>query len=348
MTISLPDARQLSDEVLEALRLRAVRGCQLGYTETELAELLGLSRETVSRWWTAYADGGPDALPGGRTGRPVGSGRTLSDEQARHIQEQIDHRSPEESGIRAAAWTRKAVRDLIRHECGIDMPVRTVGEYLKRWGYTDKVPRRHAKDQDPEEVYEWLDETYPTIERRAAEEDAEIHWCDETGAAADERLPRGYARTGQPARAEVPDHHIRMNLVATITNEGEVHFLTYEETMTAARFIAFLERLLGETTRRVFLIADRLPAHQARVVEDWLAGHRDRIELFWLPRYAPELNAEEYLNNDLKGSIGAEDLPASRAELRSRMERFMDMLLQLPQRVRDYFRHPYLQYAAGV
>ena len=73
MTISLPDARQLSDEVLEALRLRAVRGCQLGYTETELAELLGLSRETVSRWWTAYADGGPDALPGGRTGRPIGS-----------------------------------------------------------------------------------------------------------------------------------------------------------------------------------------------------------------------------------------------------------------------------------
>ena len=74
MTISLPDARQLSDEVLEALRLRAVRGCQLGYTETELAELLGLSRETVSRWWTAYADGGPDALPGGAPAGPSAPG----------------------------------------------------------------------------------------------------------------------------------------------------------------------------------------------------------------------------------------------------------------------------------
>jgi transposase len=60
------------------------------------------------------------------------------------------------------------VRDLIRNECGIDMPVRTVGEYLKRWGDTAKVPRRHAKDQDPDEVDEWLEETDPAIEERAA------------------------------------------------------------------------------------------------------------------------------------------------------------------------------------
>ena len=129
------------------------------------------------------------------------------------------------------------------------MPVRTVGEYLKRWGYTAKVPRRHAKDQDPEEVREWLEKTYPAIEERAAREGAEIHWCDETGAAAD-RQPRGATRReGEPARLEVPKPHIRMNLVATITNEGEVHFMTYKETMTAARFITFLERLLSETTR---------------------------------------------------------------------------------------------------
>jgi DNA-binding transcriptional regulator YiaG len=53
MAISLPDARALSDEVLEALRLRALRGCELGLTESELADLFGVSRETVSRWWSA-------------------------------------------------------------------------------------------------------------------------------------------------------------------------------------------------------------------------------------------------------------------------------------------------------
>jgi transposase len=347
MAISLPDARQLSDEVLEALRLRALHGCELGFSEADVAELLGVSRETVSRWWTAYAAGGLCAVPGDRTGRPVGSGRTLSDEQARRIQDQIDDHSPEELGIAAAVWSRKAVRDLIRNECGIDMPVRTVGAYLKRWGYTAKVPRRHAKDQDPDEVDRWLEWTYPAIAARAALEDAEIHWCDETGAAADRQPRRGYAREGDPAWIEVPGPHIRMNLVATITNEGEVHFLTYEESMTGARFLTFLEKLVSETTRKVFLIADRLPAHESQEVADWVAGHADRIELFWLPKYAPELNAEEYLNNDLKGAINAAGLPGSRGELRSRIEWFMSQLLHLPERIRSYFRHPCVQYAAG-
>jgi len=217
----------------------------------------------------------------------VGSGRTLSDDQARHIQRQIDDHAPEDLGIPAALWTRKAVRELIRKEYGIEMPVRTVGEYLKRWGYTAKVPRRHAKAQDPEEVREWLEEIYPSIEVRAAAENAEIHWCDETGAAADQQPYRGYARMGEPARIEVPHPHIRMNQIATISNQGEVHFLIDKETMTAALFITFLERLLNETSRKVFLIVDHLRAHEAETVDDWLAEHQDRIQLFFLPRYAP-------------------------------------------------------------
>ena len=85
MPLELPDARQLSDEALQVLRLRALRGIELGYSELELAELLGVCHETISRWWTAYRADGLDALPGGRTGRPLGSGRFLSDQQAQRI-----------------------------------------------------------------------------------------------------------------------------------------------------------------------------------------------------------------------------------------------------------------------
>jgi transposase len=175
MAISLPDARSLSDEVLDALRLRALHGCEMGFTEGEVAELLGVRRETVSRWFTASSAGGLDALPDDRSGRPLGSGRVLSDEQAAHLQHLLDNHSPEQLGIKAALWSRRAVRDLIRKEYGLLMPVRTVGEYLKRWGYTAKRPRRHANKQDAEEVRQWLQETYPAIEARADREGAEIH-----------------------------------------------------------------------------------------------------------------------------------------------------------------------------
>src|SRR5215470_11530085 len=174
MAITLPDARELPDAVLDALRLRALRGCELGFTETEVADLLGVCRETVCHWWSAYVAGGTDALPGARTGRPVGSGRLLTDEQAEHIQGLLRTHSPEERGIAAPLWNRRAVRDLVRQECGVTLAVRTVGLYLRRWGFTAKRPRRHGRDQDPEEVRQWLEETYPAIAARATREGAEI------------------------------------------------------------------------------------------------------------------------------------------------------------------------------
>src|ERR1700747_3718674 len=96
MALSLPDARELSDEVLEALRLRALHGCELGFTETEMAEILGVCRETACRWWCAYFQSGLDALLHERLGRPLGSGRALSDAQADRIQQLLRTQRPEQ------------------------------------------------------------------------------------------------------------------------------------------------------------------------------------------------------------------------------------------------------------
>jgi len=147
---------------------------------------------------------------------------------------------------------------------------------------------------------------------------------------------------------EVPNRHIHMNTISTITNEGAVHFMTYKETMTATLFIVFLGRLLRSTSKKVFLILDRLPAHVAAKVAAWVAERPERIELFLLPRYAPELNADEYLNNDLKGQVNAAGLPHDKLELRSHIQEFMRKLLHLPEHVMSYFQHPCVQYAAAV
>src|SRR5262249_54828466 len=152
---------------------------------------------------------------------------------------------------------------------------------------TRKKARHHARDQDPEEVRRWLEETYPAIEKRAAEEGAQIHWCDETGVSAAENPGFGYARHGEPAQEEVPDPHIRMNMISAITNQGNVHFMTYRQTMTAALFLVFLGRLVDSVHGKIFLITDRLKAHDAAAVKTWLAAHEDQIEVFLLPAYAP-------------------------------------------------------------
>src|SRR4051794_21034978 len=129
MAIELPDGRSESNDVLEALRLRAVHARQLGYAVIDIAAILGVREETVSRWCSRYDQGGQEALPGDRTGRPTGSGRLLNTEQEQSLQQTIETKSPQELGIASALWTRQAVGESIQQQVGIRLPIRTVGEY---------------------------------------------------------------------------------------------------------------------------------------------------------------------------------------------------------------------------
>ncbi|HEY7159191.1 MAG TPA: winged helix-turn-helix domain-containing protein, partial [Gemmataceae bacterium] len=140
----------------------------------------------------------------------MGSGRSLDEIHAQQIQAAIDAHVPEDLGIAAPLWTRRAVQELIQKWYGLRMPLRTVGEYLRRWGYTPKRPRRRARRQDPAEVRQWLEKTYPAIKRRAAHVGAEIHWGDETGVGANEHPGRGYARVGQTPEMKVSGERFRV------------------------------------------------------------------------------------------------------------------------------------------
>src|SRR5947209_18696672 len=104
MAIELPDGRSECDDVLDALRLRAVHARELGYAVTDIAAILGVREETVSRWCSHYTQGGTEALPGDRTGRPVGSGRRLDAQQAEALQQLIDSKAPQDVGIPSALW----------------------------------------------------------------------------------------------------------------------------------------------------------------------------------------------------------------------------------------------------
>jgi transposase len=347
MPIEVPPGLGMSDEVLEALRLRAVRARELGFRCDDIADIFGVASETVSRWWSAYTNGGVDALPGDRTGRPVGSGRTLTSEEEEQIQQWMLEKSPEEHGVPSALWTRRAVAELIEKRLEIKMPIRTVGEYLNRWGFTPQKPKRKSYKQDPEEVRRWLEEEYPAIERRATEENAEIHWGDETGVRSTCQVGRGYAPKGETPELKVAGNRFSVNMMSTITNQGKVRWMIYTGRMNGALFIVFLQRLLRGAERKLFVIVDHLSVHESAAVAAWLADKTDRIEVFYLPKYAPELNPDEYLNCDVKAGVNAHGLPKTRDQLKDNLKRFMHKLLQLPKRVASYFRHKCINYAAA-
>jgi transposase len=340
------DTRKLKPEVQQELRNQAIRLRKAGRTYKEIGAIVGVHHTNVCKWWKAYEQGGQKAIKHKQRGRRKGACRTLTNDQERELQRLIKDRCPDQLKLPFALWTRIAVQQFVNQLYSVQMPIRTVGEYLKRWGFTPQKPLTRAYEKNPKAVKQWLDETYPTIAEQAKTEHAEIHWGDETGLLNNAYYHRSYAPAGKTPAIRLPAKREKISMISTVTNQGKVRFMVYENAMNAKTLIRFMTRLIKDADRKVFLILDNLRTHHSKSVSEWLEGHKDEIEVFFLPSYSPELNPDEYLNRDLKLNVHKSKPARTKSQLKRKTIGHLRKLQKLPKRIMKYFKDPNIAYAA--
>jgi transposase len=270
----------------------------------------------------------------------------LTAAQCRRIQRLITDKMPDQLKLPFALWTRHAVQELIQEQYGIALPLRTVGEYLKRWGYTPQRPAKRAYEQCSKAVQRWLNEDYPAIAARAEGEGAEIHWGDETGLRNDQQTRRSYAKAGRAPVTKIPARRVRVQMISTVTNRDTLRFMHFRGAMNSRLLIRFFKRLIRDSGRKVFVILDNLRVHHSKPVKAWLADNAESIEVFYLPSYSPELNPDEYLNGDLKRSVHGQTPARTEAEMRKKTISRLRSIQKRPDHVRRYFHNRHVKYAA--
>ena len=340
------NGKRLSTEVLNERRRQAVKLRLDGMKLATVASTVGLSPGTIIAAMKSYKAGGWAAVAIAARGRCVGDGRTLTAEQEKTIRKMISDRTPDQLKMPYALWTRSAVGDLIQQQFGVQLPVRTVGHYLERWGFTPQKPIRKAYEQRPAEVKKWLDDDYPAIAARAKAEGAEIHWGDETGLRSDDVRGRSYAPKGQTPVVRVCSNRESLALISTVTNQGKVRWMVFGGALNAKILIRFLKRLIRDAQRKVFLILDNLRVHHAQVVRDWLATQVEHLEIFYLPSYSPELNPDECLNADLKQAVTSQAPARSKGQLKKATVGHLRRLSKSPERIKSFFQNRPVRYAA--
>lgn len=344
--MELKDARTIEPEELLERRKQAVLLHRQGLKMAAIAEVVGVHRNTVGQWIAKWKEKGTKGLKAKASGRPAGSGRHLTPQQEKAIQKEIVDRNPEQLKLNFALWTRDAVRLLIRQEYGLDMPLRTVGEYLKRWGFTPQKPVRRAYERCPASVRRWLNQEYPAIAAKARREKAEIHWGDETGLRSDDVNGRGYSPIGQTPVRRAKGTPEKINMISTVTNQGKVRFKFYRGSLNVSVFLDFLKRLLRDADgRKLYLIVDNLRVHHARKVKEWVEAKKGALTLFYLPSYSPDLNPDEYLNNDLKNGVSRRSDNRQKGRLAQSALSQMRSIQKQPERVRRYFKAKPIRYA---
>ena len=341
------DFRKLGRATQEALRVRAVfLVLQLHKTQAEAAEAVGVSRQIVNQWMRHHACEGEKALLDRRLNtHRRGKGR-LTDAEARRVQGWIKDKCPEQLKLPYALWTAGVVRELIHRRLGKHLGLSTVQLYLLKWGFTPQKPLSRATPRSDAKIQHWLEQEYPKIARRAKREKALIYWGDETGVSNQDQVGRSSAPGGQTPVIHKTAKKLTTSMISAVNHRGLMRFMCFKGALNAGLFITFLGRLIKDAPNRIFLIVDNLRVHKSVKVSQWVEAHKDEIELHFLPPYAPERNPDEYLNNDLKQQLKNLPRPDNHEDLVEATSSVFRSLQRKPHRIRAYFHHKDVHYAA--
>jgi len=335
------DGRTLSHETSETIRKMAVQRVLDGESPSSVIAGYGMCRTSIYRWLRSHRRGGDAALQSHPSpGRPC----TLTAKQKQQVRAWICGKDPRQWGFDFGLWTRRVVVDLIEKKFRKKLGLSAVGRLLAQLDITPQKPLRRAYERDPAAIAKWKAQDYPRLRARARRRGAEIFFLDEAGIRSDAPLQRTWGARGQTPVVPTSGQRQSINAISAVNARGAFWYDVYTGRFNAARFVEFLRAFLRGRRRPVFLVVDGHPAHRAKVVSCHVQSLKGRLELHFLPGYAPELNPDEFVWNHMRRR-GVSKKPLRRNEsLRERVEDDLDRIKGDRALVRSFFHAPSVAY----
>lgn len=328
------DGRTLSHETSETIRKMAVRRVHEGERPGEVIKSYGLCRTSIYRWLRAEKKGGEAAL---RSRKSPGPSCKLTAREKQRVRTWICGKDPRQYGFDFGLWTRQIVAELIQTKLGKNLGVTAVGRLLAQLEITPQKPLRRAYERDPEAVERWKAHEYPALRKRAKRCGADIFFLDEAGIRSDAPLQRTWGAKGKTPEVRTSGQRQSVNAISAVNARGAFWYSVYTGKFNAGRFVEFLRAFLRTRRRPVFLVVDGHPAHRAKMVAGYVQSLRGRLELHFLPGYAPELNPDEFVWNYMREQ-GTSKKPLKRNEsLRARVEDDLQCVKKDRRLVRSFF-----------
>jgi transposase len=337
------DGRTLDHKTLEEIRRMAVQRVWDGERPSVVIASYGFSRQIIYKW-LREASGKGRGLRALISRKGTGRPRTLTLKQEQQLFRWINGKDPRQHGFDFGMWTRLIVRKLIADKFEANLGVTAVGKLLAKLGLTPQKPLKRAYERDPVAIDAWKHDVYPTIAKRAKKRGAEIYFWDESGFRADSVQGRTWGVKGQTPIVHLPGARQTVSAASAVNAKGGFWCATYKGGMNADLFIGMLKAMMRGRKKPVFLILDSLPAHKAKIVGDYVASTKGKLEFHFLPGYAPELNPDEMVWNYMKRTGTARKPLAKGESLHDRIDVELLRIQENRALVRSFFRAEAVSY----
>jgi len=175
---------------------------------------------------------------------------------------------------------------------------------------------------------------------------ADIAFEDEGGIGILTRSGRTWGEVNKTPVVTVNKQRGGYNVLSAITAAGELTFDIEENSIDGKRYIEFLEKLLAGRTRPLIVIADNATFHRSKEVREFVRGHRHQIRMFFFPPYAPKLNPDEQVWNEIKHRNLEKEPIKNKSDLNRRIDSLLRSLKEKTDKIRSFFQLNDTKYAA--
>jgi transposase len=286
------------------MRQQAVKAVKNGQTAASVATAMGVNIRTVFRWLSDFATGGQNALLAKKI---TGRPPLVTPDEMRWIAETVRDKTPWQMRLEFGLWTLSLIGEVIYRQFGKRLTSPSVGRIMRLLGFTPQI-------------------------------------ADEAGVRSDFHAGTTWAPVGRPPTVKTTGRRYGLNLISAVSARGDFRFMVQEGNVTAEVFIEFLKRLLRGAEQPIILVVDGHPIHKAKSVKTFVEQQQGRLQLVFLPPYAPQLNPDEQVWGYIKPRV-AKQMPENKIELKKLVQSAMHRLQKLPDVVKSFFRHPECQYA---
>jgi len=120
--------------------------------------------------------------------------------------------------------------------------------------------------------------------------------------------------------------------------------MIFHENFTEDVFLKFLKKSILQCNRMMFLVVDNHCSHKSKKVTAWLRKNERLIRLYYLPSYCPELNPDEFLNQDVKLYMGKQ-MVHNKAQMLKNLNKHLKMRQKQPHIIQNFVQGCHPRYA---
>ena len=165
-----------------------------------------------------------------------------------------------------------------------------------------------------------------------------LYFQDESAVSLAPVLGTTWSRKGKTPKIKVTGNRGSIAVSSAISPAGRMLFRIEKKTVNSETFIDFLKQIMrNHKLRKIIIVTDNSMTHISAMTKKFLEQNKNKLAVYLLPTYSPDLNPDEEVWKYLKNVKLEAHQARNKKEFRPLIRSKMQSMQKKPNLIRSFF-----------